>query len=139
MRDLFDITKIIFEKPNEWESVTTGEKKKYYFVINRIFSIQFPMQANVLQHLNINQAGVIDFWQHFMRKQYKRTPSWMYTKGVKKSKQEKEQKLNVSEKLIDEYVKRMNIDKKSIYDSLEFFPDLMIAELKFFEKIINQK
>ena len=63
----------------------------------------------------------------------------MYTKGVKKSKQEKEQKLNVSEKLIDEYVKRMNIDKKSIYDSLEFFPDLMIAELKFFEKIINQK
>jgi hypothetical protein len=139
MRELFDITKIIFEQPGEWQNVTSGEKRKYYFAIQRRFSIQFPMQANALQHLKINQSGVVDFWQRFMRKTYNRTPGWMYTKGVKKAKETKEKKVQVSGKLIDEYAKRMKIDKKSIMDSLEYWPDLMLAELKQYEKMINQK
>jgi len=138
MRNLFDITKIIFEKPEEWKDVTIGEKKKYYFQIQRRFSIQFPMQANVLQHLKINQAGVVDFWQHFMRKYYKRTPGWMYTKGVVKSKKIKEDKINISETLINEYIKRFNIDKKSVYDALKFYPSKMKEELQNFKKMIKQ-
>ena len=137
--ELFEFTKIIFEKPGEWESITPGEKRKQFFMVNRRFAIQFPMQANALQHLKINQAGVVDFWQHFMQKTYNRTPGWMYTKGVKKAKLDKEKKINVSEKLIDEYARRMSLDRKSIYDALEFYPDLMVKELKQFEKVINQK
>ena len=137
--ELFEFTKIIFENPEEYEKITPGEKRKQYFMINRRFAIQFPMQANALQHLKINQAGVVDFWQQFMRKTYKRTPGWMYTKGVKKAKQDKEKKINVSETLVNEYCRRMVLDKKSVYDALEFYPDLMLKELKQFEKIINQK
>jgi len=139
MRELFDITKIIFEKPGEWTSVTNGEKKKYYFAIQRRFSIMFPMQANALQHLKINQIGVVDFWQSFMRKHYKQTPSWMYTKGIAKVKKEKEKKTNVNEKLIIEYCKKLSIDKKSVYDALEFYPDLMKKELLDFKKMIEFK
>jgi len=137
--ELFEFTKILFERPGEWQDITPGEKRKQFFMCNRRFSIQFPMQANALQHLKINQAGVVDFWQTFMRRQYQRTPGWMYTKGIKKAKQEKERKINVSDKLIHEYAKRMSMDLKSIYDALEFYPDLMINELKQFEKVINQK
>jgi hypothetical protein len=137
--ELFEFTKIIFERPGEWPDITPGEKRKQYFMVNRRFAIQFPMQANALQHLKINQAGVVDFWQQFMRKTYQRTPGWMYTKGIKKAKQEKEKKINVSDKLIHEYAKRMTIDLKSVYDALEFYPDLMVKELKHFEKVINQK
>lgn len=139
MKELFDITKIIFEKPSEWVTVTKGEKKKYFFAINRRFAIQFPMQANALQHLKISQSGVVDFWQGFMSQRYKRTPSWMFTKGIKKSKAIKEKKTKVSESLIFEYSKKMQMDKKVIYDALEFYPDLMTKELKKFEKVINQK
>ena len=126
MKSLFDITKIIFEKPGEWQEVTTGEKQKFYFLLQRRFAIQFPMQANILQHLKINQVGVVDFWQRFMRKTYKRTPGWMYTKGIKKAKEVKERKNNgISENLISEYATKMNIYRKSIYDALNFYPDLM--------------
>jgi len=138
--ELFTITKIIFEQPGEWSNVTLGEKRKHYFQIQRRFAIQFPMQANLLQHLKINQSAVVDFWQRFMRKTYNRTPGWMYTKGIKKAKEVKERKNNnISEELISHYACKMKMDRKSIYDALEFYPDLMSNELKQFQKIINQK
>lgn len=137
MIDLFAMTKIMFEKPNEWETVTKGDKKKHFFMAQRRFAIQFPMQANALQHLKINQVGVIDFWQIFMRQRYQRTPSWMFTKGINKTKAIKEKKTKVGESLIFEFSKQMKIDKKSIYDALEFYPDLMTKELLSFQKMIN--
>jgi len=136
--ELFEFTKIIFEKPGEYQDITPGEKRKWFFLLQRRFAIQFPMQANALQHLKINQSGVVDFWQHFMRKQYQRTPGWMYTKGIKKAKEKKESKTKVSEKLIDAYCKKMVVEKKSVLEALEFYPDLMVGEIKEFEKMINQ-
>jgi len=137
--ELFEFTKILFEKPGEWQNISGGEKRKQFFMCNRRFAIQFPMQANALQHLKINQSGVVDFWQQFMRRQYSKTPGWMYTKGVKKAVQEKESKINVSGKLINEYAKRMKIDRNSVYDAIEFYPDLMITELKSFQKMLDMK
>ena len=133
------MTKIIFERPSEWESVTNADKKKHYFMTQRRFSINFPLQANALQSLRINQVAVIDFWQQFMQKQYQRTPSWMYIKGIKKSKESKETKNKVSESLISEYAKKMQIDRKSVVDALEFYPKDIVKELKSFEKMIKQK
>jgi len=138
---LFEFTKILFENPAEWANITPGEKRKQYFMVQRRFAIQFPMQANALQHLKVNQAGVMDFWQKFMWNIYKgRTPGWMYTKGVKKAKEVKERKNhNITGSLISQYAAKMEIDKKSIYDALEFYPDLIVKEIKQFEKVINQK
>jgi len=136
---LFEFTKIIFESPSEYADITPGEKRKQYFMVNRRFAIQFPMQANALQHLKINQSAVVDFWQKFMRQTYNRTPGWMYTKGIKKAKEVKERKTNISESLITEYARRMEMDRKSVVDALNFYPDLMQKELKQFEKVINQK
>jgi len=135
----FEITKIIFEHPENWENISNADKRKFYFVINRRFAIQYPMQANALQHIKINQAGAIDFWKNFLSKQYNRTPSWMYIKGVKKAKVKKEAKTNISEKLIDEYAKYIQMDKKSVIDALNFFPDKIKKEIKLFEKIISKK
>lgn len=139
MKELFDITKIIFERQAEWPTVTNGEKKKFFFALNRRFAIQYPLQAQALQHLKIDQVGVIDFWFNFLSQQYKRTPSWMYTKGVKKAKESKERKQTVNDKTINEYVRQHKIDKKSVIDALEFFPKDMGKELKKFEKVITQK
>ena len=74
-----------------------------------------------------------------MRKHYKKTPGWMYTKGIKKAKEVKERKTDISESLITEYARRMEMDRKSVVDALNFYPDLMQKELKQFEKVINQK
>jgi len=137
MREFFDIIKIIFTDPIEYKEITKGEKQKMFFLLQRRFVINFPMEANVLQHLKINQSAVIDWWQSFLRKQYKFVPGWMYTKGVEKTQKIKEKKANVSNDLINEYCKCYKIDRKSVKDALEFYHDLMISELKEFEKAIK--
>jgi hypothetical protein len=137
MKGLFDVTKIMFEYPEKWNDVTAGEKKKYYFQIQRRMAIKFPLQANVLQHLKIDAVSVIDFWYCFLGKQFNRTPYWMYTKGVKKAKETKEKKINIKESLIKEYAIKNNFDIRSVKDALEFFPGEMKKELKIFQKIIK--
>ena len=61
-------------------------------MINRRMSIQFPLQAQALQQVKIDEVAVIDFWQSYLRKQYSKTPFWMFTKGIKKSKEKNTKK-----------------------------------------------
>ena len=135
--ELFDLIKVIFKHNKDYDKVTFGEKKKHFFLLNRRFAINFPMQAHVLQHLKIDPAGVIDFWRDFMIKQYKYVPGWMYTKGVKKAVETKEKKTNISESLILEYARVFDVDHKSIREALVLFPNEMAAELKTYEKIMK--
>lgn len=137
--ELFDFIKTLFVNPAEYSLITPGEKRKHFFMCTRRFSINFPLQANALQLLKINQSAAIDFWQKFLRKQYTFIPGWMYIKGVKKTQEVKEKKLNISNESIKEYCKFMKIDPKSVKDAFEFWPDKMILEIKEIENIIKQK
>jgi len=134
-RELFDLTKIIFEKPGEWSDVTNGEKKKNCFMLAKRFSIKFPLQANMLQKNGINPIAVADFWQRFLSKQYKKTPGWMFLTGSKKVAAQKEAKTTISKDLIRDYSKAYNLDVKSINDALAFYNEDMVKELKAFEKM----
>lgn len=137
MVDLFELIKIMFEDSKSYNKINPGEKKKHFFMINRRMSVKFPLQAQVLQHLKIDEVSVVDFWQYFLRKQYNKTPYWMYTKGIKKSKELKEKKTNIKETLIKEYAIKHNLDIRSVKDALEFFPKEMKKEIQTFEKIIS--
>lgn len=137
--ELFDILKTMFTDPVEYSKISNYEKQKYYFILQRRFSVQFPMQANALQHLKINASQVIDFWQRFLRKQYKFVPNWIYVKGIKKAKESKEKKTDISDDLIKEYCKFYKIEYKAVIDALKFYEDKMKKELKEFENILKQK
>jgi len=134
--ELFDLIKVIFENPEGYKEVSKLDKRKNFFMINRRFSIQHPMQANALNGLRISQEGAIDVWQRFMSKEYNgKTPYWMYTKGVKKAQEEKEKKINISTAVVHEYAKKYGYDLKSVWDSLKLFPQEMGKELQEFEKL----
>ena len=137
--ELFDFIKVVFTNSSEFSSVSAGEKRKHFFIAQRRFAIQYPMQANALQYLKINQSAVMDFWHTFLVKQNKIIPtaSWIYTKGVAKAKEAKEKKLSVSNDLIKEYCKMYRIDPKSVRDALEFYPSDMIEELHNFQRYIK--
>lgn len=140
--ELFDFINLIYTNPQEYSKITPGEKRKQFFMCQRRFAIQYPMQANVLQHVKINQSAVIDFWQNFLRKQNKFStwlPKWLYTKGVKKSQDVKEKKQNISNEVIREYCRVYKINRKTVEDALEFYNVEMVQELKDFEKIMKQK
>jgi len=60
---LFDIIKLIFNnKANEWKAVGKIDKSRNFFMINRIMSIQFPVQANQFNKMKIVPAPVVDWW-----------------------------------------------------------------------------
>jgi len=133
--ELFDLIKKIFEDPEGYKEASKTDKRKNFFMINRRFAIGHPMQANALNGLKINQEGAVDIWQRFMVKQYNKTPFWMYTKGVKKAKEDNEKKINISTETINEYSRRYNYDRKTVLDALHLFPEEMIKELQTFEKL----
>jgi hypothetical protein len=133
--ELFDLIKRIFEDPEGYKEASKLDKRKNFFMINRRFSINHPMQANALNGLRINQEEAIDVWQKFMRKLYNKTPYWMYTKGVKKANEEKEKKINISSAVVQDYAKRNMYDQKSVWDALNLFPEKMVKELQEFEKM----
>jgi hypothetical protein len=136
--ELFEIEKIIFQEHSRWKEVTNGDKKKNFFMLNRFFSINYPLQAQVLQHIRSNPVAIIDFWFDFLSKRYNKVPFWIYTQGVKKSKKTKEKNpVHVSKELIYHYAQVYNIDVKSITDALNLFPEETIKELKQFEKLIK--
>jgi len=127
----------MFENPREYPTVTPGEKRKHFFMINRRMSIQFPFQAQVLQHQKIDEIGVVDFWQRFLSQKYNKTPYWMYTKGVKKAKEVKEKKTNFKDSDIIEYARKMGFDQKAVREAAEIYPNELKKELQRFEKWKN--
>ena len=88
----FEVSKIIFESPAQYRDLTKGDKRSNFFILQRRFAINFPIQAQLLQHIRINMESVIDWWQRFLRKQYQKTPYWMYQQGVKRIKKKKRKK-----------------------------------------------
>jgi hypothetical protein len=133
--ELFEITKAMFESPSNYGEVTKGEKRKNFFMIQRRMAINFPIQANLLQHVRVNMESTIDWWQRFLRKQYTKTPFWMFTQGVKKTKEAEEKKANVSADLINQYCNFYGKDPKQVKDAIKFYPDQIIKEIKELDKI----
>ena len=133
--ELFDLIKTIFEDPEGYKETSKIDKRKNFFMINRRFSIGHPMQANALNALKINQECAVDVWQKFMRRTYNKTPFWMYIKGIKKTKEDQEKKINISSSTIEEYAKRNNYEIKTIKDALKLYPVEMAKELQSFEKM----
>jgi hypothetical protein len=132
--ELFDIIKCIFENPAAYKNASRIDKRKNFFMLQRRFSIEHPMQANALNRLRINQEQSVDIWNRFLSKKYNKTPFWMYTKGIKKAKEEKEKKLNISSSTVQEYSRIYRYDIKAVWDSIKMFPEEMEKELKNFEK-----
>lgn len=134
---LFDFIKIIFTRPDIYSKLKSYEKAKHYFMVQRFMSINFPVQANHIQHLKINPSEVLDYWHRALTNMYNRVPGWMYTK-TKKAKEKTKNKY-VSEDTIKEYCYRMGYSQKQVQSAIDMFGDKMIDELKKFEKMIINK
>ena len=109
------------------------------FMLNRTLSINFPLQANALNLTKINSCDIVKSWNEFIQEQY-RCPSFIYTKGAKKSQVEKSEKNKMPKKEdIVEYCLTYNISYKSVMDAFKFFKDEMIEEINEFKKIKEQQ
>lgn len=136
--ELFELTKAMFESPATYADATKGDKRKNFFMIQRRMAINFPIQANLLQHIRINMEASVDWWQRFLRKQYQKTPYWMFQKGVKFHQEKEEKKVKIATETISEYCRFYQKDPKQIKEAIKFYPEKMQEEMKEFEKMLKE-
>ena len=136
--ELFELTKAMFESPGTYADATKGDKRKNFFMIQRRMAINFPVQAHLLQHIRINMEASIDWWQRFLRKQYQKTPFWMFQQGVKKNQEKEEKKTKISGETISEYCQFYQKDPKQIKDAIKFYPEEMAKEMNDFTKMMKE-
>jgi len=117
--ELFDFIKILF-KPEEYAKLKQHEKGKYYFMLNRFMSINFPLQANAFNHLKLSQPEAVDYWHGQLSKLYTRSPDWMYTKTGKKG---KKKSAWPSEEAVAFYLDKNKMSKRELHDAVKMFGD----------------
>jgi hypothetical protein len=122
--ELFDIIKVAFKKGQEWDKVSKNDKTRNFFMINRIFSINFPIQANQFNHTKVAPRPVVDWWHDTLSSHYSKSPSWIFTKTKKsESKKSKEfdwEKYSEAEAFVRS---KFEISKREIAEMKKFFPD----------------
>ena len=86
--ELFTLIKNIFSSDDKvWKTVGKFDKSKNFFMVNRIMSIQFPIQANQFNKLKVVSPPVVDWWRDNLSHRYSKPPTWIYTKTKKLEKQ----------------------------------------------------
>jgi len=134
--ELFELINTMF-KPQEFKKVKLHERGKHFFMINRFASIKFPVQASYFNHIKINPAQAVTFWQELWSKSYSRTPNWMYVKTAK-AKAEKKAKQPFTDEFIKIYCEKFQMSRRDFDESLEILGDSFISEVKQIEAMISQ-
>jgi hypothetical protein len=122
--ELFELVKKIFKSEKDWNKVSRNDKTKNFFMVNRIMSIQFPVQANQFNHTKISPRPVVDWWHNNLSRYYTKTPNWIFTK-TKKSENPLKSAIKVdhnqeAEKFVME---KFEISKREIQDLKKFYPN----------------
>ena len=133
MNNPFDIIKSFYSK--SWNKINDRDKSRNLFMINRICSIAYPLQANSFNNIKINPDKVVDFWKVFITSKHKTVPSWIWTKTQKKEKDEK--KKEYKEEVINFIKDRYQISNREIEELKNFFPKKFNTFYKEIETLIS--
>lgn len=121
--ELFELVKTIFKSEKDWNKVTRNDKTKNFFMVNRIMSIQFPVQANQFNHTKISPKPVVDWWHNNLSRYYTKTPNWIFTKTKKSQDSAKPiTKVETNPEVERFVMEKFEISKREIGDLKKFYP-----------------
>jgi hypothetical protein len=121
--ELFDLIKTIFKNDKEWSKVKSLDKTRNFFMVNRIMSIQFPVQANQFNHTKVSPKPVIDWWHDNLSKHFSKVPQWIYTKTKKKEDVSSEDSFDLDEDTKKFILQRFQISKRELSELQKFYPE----------------
>jgi hypothetical protein len=121
--ELFTLIKNIFSSDDKvWKTVGKFDKSKNFFMVNRIMSIQFPIQANQFNKLKVVSPPVVDWWRDNLSHRYSKPPTWIYTK-TKKLEKEKTDSVKELPDIEDLIREKYKITKKDLLQLKSFYPE----------------
>jgi hypothetical protein len=122
--ELFDIVKNIFSTNDKiWKGVNRNDKARNFFMINRIMSIQYPIQANQFNRLKVSPPFVVDWWRDTLNKRYSKSPSWIFTKTKKKQKEKDSKEIEIKGEVEDFVRQKFQISQRDLETIKKFYPD----------------
>lgn len=127
MKNLLEVTNIMFKDRKDWNKVTDDEKSAYFFIINRYFSKKYPYLAQTLNLKETDKSIGMDLIFNFMMNQP--YPKWLWSKSEKKV-----EKGSISEKDELKLLERWNIKKEELELLIRYYPEEIKEELDY----INQ-
>lgn len=133
MNNPFEILKSFHTK--DWEKINDRDKARNLFMINRICSIAYPLQANSFNHIKVQPEKVVDFWKVFITHHNKKSPQWVWTKTIKGEKEKEEDKYK--EEIIDFIKNKYEISDREIKEMREFFPSKFKVFYKEIESLLS--
>ena len=133
--DLFKFVDCLFDV-NQYKNVTNQDKKSNFFMVQRFMSIKFPLEADFLNVIGINEIHVMDHWHRVLTKKYHSKPGWIYTKSQKKEKI-KNKIDSIDKETISIYLKLKKMDRRDFDFKLLINQDDLVEELKKLEVSIK--
>jgi hypothetical protein len=124
--ELFDVLDSLFSR-NRYKEVSNSDKRKYFFMIQRFMSIQYPVLANNMNIVNVNEELVVDMWHNEMVSRYVKKPQWMYTKSSVKKDKDKDA---YDDDVISKYLELNEISFRDYKFAMEVIPEAINDDLK---------
>jgi hypothetical protein len=121
--ELFDVVKSIFGPEKTWNSVGKADKTRNFFMVNRIMSIQFPLQAHEFNHTKVVPDLVVNWWRSALSPKFNKAPGWIFTSTSKKESNKSTQKIKNFEVVEDFIRTRYQISKRELGEMKQFFPE----------------
>lgn len=127
MKNLLEVSNIMFRYKDKWVTITKEEKETFFFIFNRYFSKKYPNESFLLNNKNIDKEMSMDLWFSFMfNKPY---PKWFWGKSKKK----KEKSL-FSKEDIYKVKKKHNLKDSDINQMIKHYPDELREEINYIKK-----
>jgi len=134
---LFDFIKIMFTKPLLYSKISTRNKKRHHFMINRFFAIKYPANAQLFNINGINGASVIDSW-HAVSNRFNSVPGWIYTKTKRAKKvATKKNEYIPKDSTIKLFLQKNEIGKREFAELEQFAKVELYSSLKKLEESIE--
>ena len=127
MKNLLEVTNIMFKDRKDCNKVTDDEKSAYFFIINRYFSKRYPHLAQTLNLKETDKSIGMDLIFNFMMNQP--YPKWLWSKSEKKVEKE-----FLVEKQELKLLERFNIKKEELDFLVRFYPQDVKEEIDYIEQ-----
>lgn len=130
--NILAISKAILNERSRYEEVTTEQKEKWFFILNRYLSKEYPKESKLLNSKLIDKATGMDIWFHFLKD--KPYPKLMWSKS------EKEKSEDIPEKDFELLYEKLGLNKKEDLNFLiNKFPEYIEEELDYYKKQLKSK